>query len=72
VLTSIIDGIEKSDEYAFVKKANRNVYFTDGVKTHTLTINEENGKKKGFEYSHYLILTFEGQPTTITYYCIVE
>ena len=72
LLTAITNGVESIDTYKLVKKANRSVYFTDGVKTHSFIINKENGKKKGFEYNHSVILTFEGYTMTVTYYCIEE
>ena len=48
------------------------VYFTDGIKTHNFIINKESGKKKGFEHDTVIILTFEGQPTTVTDYCMED
>lgn len=71
-LTAINNGVENTDTYKFVKKTNRVIYFTDGVKTHSFIINKENGKKKGFEHDTVIILTFEGQPITVTYYCVEQ
>lgn len=71
-LSSVNEGVEKKDTYKFVKKVNRTIYFTDDVKTHNIIINKENGKKKGFDYNTAIILTFEGQTSSITYYCKEE
>jgi hypothetical protein len=72
IYTAINNGIENTDHYKLVKKVNKIVYFTDGVKTHSFVVNKETGKKKGFDYNCVLIMSFEGAPMNLMYYCIEE
>ena len=44
----------KTFNYDLVKNVNGIIYFTDGVMTHFLTITEQKGSKKGFEYNYMI------------------
>lgn len=52
-------------------KADINIYFTDGVMTHTLSRANEEGKAKGFAYNCILRYKPDARVSTtqMTYYC---
>lgn len=58
----------QTNTYNVLSKVNRVTYFGDGIKTHNLTIQEETGKKKGWNYTHQVVLEFNGRPMML--YCI--
>ncbi len=60
-ISSIYKGVEKVNSYSVVKKVNGIIYITDGVMTHSIAMNSESGKKKGFEYDTLIILTFDSR-----------
>jgi len=60
-ISSIYKGEEKINSYSVVKKVNGIIYITDGVMTHSIAMNSQSGKKKGFEYDTILIFTFDSR-----------
>ena len=69
------NGVKEENKYSVLKKVNGVTYITDGVMTHSLVINSQTGKKKGFEYDNLIIMTFDkkqGGIDNIIYYCKLE
>ena len=61
--------------YDVVANKNGVVYITDGVMTDWIQVIEQKGTKKGFEYTHWLILNFDVRKKTnaiVLYYCKIE
>lgn len=53
-------------EFDFVKKANNIIYITDGVMTHSMTVINQTGKKKGFEYNKLISFVYDKRLSNVT------
>jgi hypothetical protein len=52
-------------EYEVVKKVNGYIYITDGVMTHSLSMLNETGTKKGFKYDTLIVFSFDKRQSEI-------
>lgn len=67
------NGIQISD-YDIINSRNNITYVTDGIATHTYTIQNQTGKKKGKKYNQILYFTMEAPDSKrlILYYLTEE
>ena len=58
--------ISESYEFDFVKKANNIIYITDGVMTNSMTVMNQTGKKKGFEFNRLISFKYDKRLSNVT------
>ncbi|WP_109438369.1 hypothetical protein [Aquimarina sp. AU119] len=75
-ITSYIKDKPSTLTFDIVKKVHggKQIYFTDGVKTHSFSYGEMENKVKGFKYTHVVNVTYEQVQGSIqtVYYSVIK
>lgn len=78
ILTVVTQNKSQIDSLSFkvLRKAHggKQIYFTDGIKTHSFSYGEMKGKIKGYKYTHVVNLSYDNiqGPITVLYYSILK